>query len=576
VLDFMPPRARAPDLFRIATCRRGAVPMRVDLVIRFDYGAIVPWVQRLPEGYGIDAVAGPDHLRLLASVPLHGENYHTRGEFTLKEGERATFGLSWAPSYGEAPPAQDPDEALRKTQSFWRAWVGRCSSPSGSPYREYEVRSLITLKALTYRPTGGIVAAPTTSLPEELGGARNWDYRYCWLRDATFTLDALLMAGYTEEADAWRRWLLRAVAGKPSQIQILYGLRGERRLPEMELGFLPGYEGSRPVRIGNGAAGQVQLDVYGELLDSMHQARTAGLCIDEEGWLLQRALVEHLTTVWDQPDEGIWEVRGGRRLFTHSRVMAWVALDRAIQAVERFGLCCQEDSLRRWHALRRQIHEQVCRRGFDPELGSFVQSYGSRRLDASLLLLPLVGFLPIEDPRVQGTVAAIERELLRDGLVLRYTPAESLDGLPGEEGAFLACSFWLVDNYVLLGRRQDAHRLFSRLLSLCNDVGLLSEEYDWRRGRLTGNFPQAFSHVGLINSARNLTQAGGPAARRAHPAPDPRPQATPGAGAGWGSAEGGFFDPDRNCDSSAERGYIVSMDQQLYWHEFMMKFGQIA
>lgn len=516
VIDFMPPRTRAPDLLRIATCRRGAVPMRLDLVIRFDYGAIVPWVRRLPEGHGIDAIAGPDHLRLHASVPLHGENYHTRGEFTLQEGERATFDLSWAPSFGEPPPRMDPDEALRNTQRFWRKWAGRCSYPGGT-YRDAVVRSLITLKALTYHPTGGIVAAPTTSLPEELGGSRNWDYRYCWLRDATFTLDALLMAGYTEEADAWRRWLLRAVAGKPSQIQILYGLRGERRMPELELGFLPGYEGSRPVRIGNGAAGQLQLDVFGELLDSMHQARLACLCIDEEGWFLQRALVEHLTTIWDQPDEGIWEVRGPRRPFTHSRVMAWVALDRAIQAIERFGLDCKDGMLARWCALRHQIHEQVCRRGFDPKLGSFVQSYGSQQLDASLLLLPLVGFLPIEDPRVKGTVAAIERRLLRDGLVIRYTPDESLDGLPGEEGAFLACSFWLVDNYVLLGRMQDAHRLFARLLALCNDVGLLSEEYDWRTGRLTGNFPQAFSHVGLVNSARNLTQAGGPAVRRAHP-----------------------------------------------------------
>lgn len=507
VVDFMPPRTTTPDLVRIVTCTRGRVPVRMRLAVRFDYGSIIPWVRS--EGGGVHAVAGPDSLVLRAGVALRGENLTTAADFVVEEGDRVPFVLAWHPSHGPAPRAIDPVQALADTEQWWKEWTGR--GRECGLWREAVIRSLITLKALTFAPTGGIVAAPTTSLPEKIGGVRNWDYRYCWLRDATFTLFALLSTGHREEALAWREWLLRAVAGNPSKLQIMYGLSGERRLTELELGWLPGYEGSAPVRIGNAASSQLQWDVYGEVLDTMYQCRREGLPLNEPAWHLERALLAFLEGAWDLPDEGIWEVRGPRQHFTHSRMMAWVALDRAVKSVERFGL---EGPVDRWAALRDEIHEEVCRRGYDPELGAFVQSYDSRLLDASLLMMPLVGFLPATDPRVRGTVAAIERELLVDGLVKRYSSARTDDGLPPGEGAFLACSFWLADNYALMGRRREAVEMFERLLALRNDVGLLSEEYDVRSGRMLGNFPQAFSHVGMVNTARNLTETEGPAEHR--------------------------------------------------------------
>ena len=423
--------------------------------------------------------------------------------------------MTHGPSHVAAPSPLDPQAALVETEGFWHAWAGHCRYEG--PWKEAVLRSHITLKALTYAPTGGIVAAPTTSLPERIGGVRNWDYRYCWLRDATFTLISLMDAGYYDEAKAWSDWLLRAVAGRPSEIQVMYGLAGERRLTEWEVPWLSGYQSSRLVRIGNAAQRQFQLDVYGEIMDALHQARLGGLVTTEASWALQRAIVEHLETVWRQPDEGIWEVRGGRRHFTHSKVMAWVALDRAILSAEEFGL---EGPLDRWRSVRQRIHEEVCRKGHDHDLGSFVQSYGSRDLDASLLLLPLVGFLPPCDPRVRGTVSAIQRRLLVDEtFVLRYDTENAADGLPPGEGAFLACSFWLADNLILLGRHEEAGRLFERLLALRNDVGLLAEEYDPVARRQVGNFPQAFSHIALANTARNLTQAAKPARERTAKAP---------------------------------------------------------
>ncbi len=510
LIDLMPISGKGTDLVRIVAGRRGRVAMKMELVIRFAYGQAVPWVRAI-EG-GIEAVAGPEALRLWTPVETRGEELATVADFSVGPGERVPFVLTWAPSHLPDPGHADAEQALAESETRWREWSDRCTVQG--PYREVVQRSLITLKALTYQPTGAIVAAATTSLPEQIGGVRNWDYRICWLRDATFTLYSLMSAGYSEEARAWRRWLLRAVAGDPSQLQILYGIGGERRLPELELDWLAGYEQSRPVRIGNAASRQLQLDVYGEVMDAMHLSRRLGLDDEQAGWALQKALMRYLETIWEQPDEGIWEVRGPRQHFTHSKVMAWVAFDRAVKGIEQFGL---EGPLLHWRAVRDRIHASVCAGGFDASigaLGSFVQAYGSKEIDASLLMLPLVGFLPPADPRIRGTVAAVERELLRDGFVARYRSRSSVDGLPAGEGAFLACSFWLVDNYVLQGRTAEARDLFERLCHLANDVGLLSEEYDPVARRQVGNFPQAFSHVSLVNSAINLTAAECPAQSR--------------------------------------------------------------
>jgi GH15 family glucan-1,4-alpha-glucosidase len=507
LVDFMPPRDSAPDLVRIVEGVRGAVPVEMELVIRFDYGRVVPWVRRL-EGH-LQAIGGPDALALWTAVPTFGKDLTTRASFTVREGEQVPFALVWHPSHLEAPPQVDVPAALAETEAWWREWVGRCSY--GGPWRDAIVRSLITLKALTYAPTGGILAAATTSLPEALGGVRNWDYRYCWLRDATYTLYALIINGFTSEAAAWRDWLLRAVAGEPSSMQSLYGVAGERRLPELELPWLPGYEGSRPVRVGNAAVGQLQLDVYGEVMDAMHLGRRSGIPEDQAAWHLQKAIVGHLESAWRRPDEGLWEVRGPRRHFTHSKVMCWVAFDRAVKAVERFGL---EGPVDEWRARRAEVYEEVCRRAFSRERNAFTQHYGSHEVDASLLLLPLVGFIPASDPRMRGTVEAIEQDLLWNGVVQRYRTHPEVDGLPPGEGAFLACSFWLADNYVLQGRLDEARELFERLLGLCNDVGLLAEEYDPSGGRMLGNFPQAFSHVMLVNTAHNLAGVHHPAEER--------------------------------------------------------------
>ncbi len=484
--------------------------MQLELVIRFDYGAIVPWVQS--EGGVLRAVGGPDALALWSPVEVHGENLTTRASFTVEEGQCLPFTLAWYPSHEALPKPLDAVSVTEATRHWWEEWAARCSYQG--PWREAVLRSLITLKSLTFAPTGGMVAAATTSLPERIGGVRNWDYRYCWIRDATFSLYALMVGGYTEEAAAWRRWLLRTVAGDPASLQILYGPFGERRLPEQIVESLPGYEGSRPVRIGNAAVQQRQLDIFGELMDVMHLARRSGVERDPELWDLQKLLVDYLAGIWKEPDEGIWEVRGPRRDFTHSKVMAWVAVDRAVKAVERFG---RTGPVEAWRRLRAEIHEDVCQRGFDRATNTFTQYDGAPEVDASLLMLPLVGFLPATDPRVLGTVSAVERSLMASGLVRRYRTArehESVDGLPPGEGVFLPCSFWLADNYALQGRRDEAERLFERLLSLRNHVGLLSEEYDPRDRRLLGNFPQAFSHVSLINTARNLAQPHGPAEHR--------------------------------------------------------------
>lgn len=507
LIDWMPLRTVVPDVMRIVEGRSGQVPMRMELVIRFDYGWIVPWVRHTARG--IRAIAGPDTLYCRTDVELRGENLHTVANFTVSAGQRVPFTLTWSPTHRPEPGEREAEQSLRETEAWWREWSDRCTYQG--EWRDAALRSLITLKALTYAPTGGVVAAVTTSLPEQLGGVRNWDYRYCWLRDATFTLYALMSGGYTEEACAWREWLINAVAGNPSEIQIMYGLAGERRLTELELGWLPGYEGASPVRIGNAAYNQHQLDVYGEVTDALYLARRVGLDPSENAWRVQQALLHFLETDWDKPDEGIWEVRGPRRHFTHSKVMAWVAMDRAVKAVERFGL---EGPVEQWRRLRKVIHDQVCRSGFDRELNAFVQYYGSKDLDASLLMLPLVGFLPATDPRMRGTVAAIQQRLMRDGFVDRYPTHPDVDGLPPGEGAFLICTFWLADNLALQGRYIEARAIFERLLALRNDVGLLSEEYDPQTRRLVGNFPQAFSHVGLINTARNLTWVGGPAEDR--------------------------------------------------------------
>jgi GH15 family glucan-1,4-alpha-glucosidase len=507
LIDFMPPRAELPYLARIVEGKSGQVPMRLELIIRFDYGRVVPWVRRTE--WGIRATAGPDTLDCRTKVNLRGENMRTAVDFNVSEGQRIPFGLVWSYTYGPEPQDRDVEQNLYNTEAWWREWSDRCTYTG--QWREAVLRSLITLKALTYAPTGGVVAAVTTSLPEQLGGVRNWDYRYCWLRDATFTLYALMIGGYIDEASAWREWLVNAVAGKPSEIQIMYGLAGERRLTELELGWLPGYEGASPVRIGNDAHNQYQLDVYGEVMDALHLAHRAGLKPSENAWRVQMALMEFLEKGWKEPDEGIWEVRGPRRHFTHSKAMAWVAMDRAVKAIKRFGL---EGPVDRWRRLCNEIHDEICRNGFNPELNSFVQYYGARELDASLLMLPLVGFLPPTDPRICGTVEAIQKHLMGDGFVQRYSTDPKIDGLPPGEGAFLACTFWLADNLALQGRYDEARGIFERLLDLRNDVGLLSEEYDPRARRLVGNFPQAFSHVGLINTARNLSGVGGPAEHR--------------------------------------------------------------
>jgi GH15 family glucan-1,4-alpha-glucosidase len=500
VIDFMPPRGKAPDIVRIVEGLRGEVEMSSELVIRFDYGSTVPWVRRIDDGR--IAVAGPDGLCFRTPVEHRGENMRTIGEFTVREGDRVPFVLTWYPSNERPPRAIHAEHALRETIDYWEDWADQCTYRG--KWRDEVNQSLAVLKSLIYAPTGGMVAAPTTSLPEKLGGERNWDYRFCWLRDATLTLLAFINGGYLDEARAWRVWLLRAAAGDPSALQIMYGVAGERRLDERTVDWLPGYEGSEPVRIGNAASQQFQLDVYGEVLDALHQGRAHNLEVSQEAWSLQRRLLGFLEEAWKQPDEGIWEVRGPRRHFTHSKVMAWVAFDRGVQAVERFGRAGPVD---RWRKARAEIHREVIDRGFDVELNSFTQSYGSKRLDASLLIIPLVGFLPADDPRMIGTVAAIERELFQDGLVYRYTHDEevrSVDGLPPGEGAFLPCTFWLADNFALQGRVDEAQELFERLLELRNDLGLLAEEWDPATRRQLGNFPQAFTHVALVNTAFNL------------------------------------------------------------------------
>jgi len=508
VIDFMPPRSTASDVMRLVVGERGEIDLHTELVIRFGYGTIVPWVTRVEPGLW-QAVAGPDMLLLHTEVAMHGEDLKSVGDFTIRQGQRVSFVLTHRSSHLAPPPVPDVERALLDTETFWREWVAK--GKQAQPLPACVIRSLITLRALIYSPTGGIVAAPTTSLPEQLGGVRNWDYRYCWLRDATLVLLAFMNAGYYDEADAWRHWLLRAIAGSPEQLQIMYGIAGERRLTEWTVPWLPGYEASKPVRIGNAAHGQLQLDVFGEIMDVLHQARKGGIATLATGWDLQRKLLAHLTTIWEQPDHGIWEVRGPPRHFTYSKIMAWVAFDRAIKDAQRYGL---EAPLDEWRSQCQRIHREVCERGYDEQRNCFVQSYGSKSLDASLLLISTLGFLPADDPRFQGTVRAIESSLLRDGFVLRYDTEVSDDGLPPGEGVFLPCSFWLVDAYAMCGRVDDAQALFGRLLALCNDVGLLAEEYDPATRRLVGNFPQAFSHLSLVTSAFNLAHAKKPAEQR--------------------------------------------------------------
>jgi GH15 family glucan-1,4-alpha-glucosidase len=498
LVDFMPLSDQRWDIVRMVEGVTGRVELRMELIVRFDYGSFVPWVHRA--GDTLLFTAGPDRLELAASVDLEGEHMKTVARFRVRAGESQSFVLNYRPSHAPTQPAVDAKQALKQTERLWRQWSGRCRYRGR--WRRSVVRSLVTLKALIYQPTGGMIAACSTSLPEQIGGVRNWDYRYCWLRDATFTLNALLLAGYEDEAAAWREWLLRAVAGSPKDLQILYGVTGVRRLDEYEVPWLPGYRGSAPVRVGNAAATQFQLDVYGEVMDTLHLARAAGLPPEPEAWKVQIALLKDLESRWRQPDDGLWEVRGPRRHFTHSKVMAWVAFDRAIKDAERDGL---KGPVARWRKVRTAIHAEVCKNAFDSRRNSFVQSYGSAHLDASLLLIPQVGFLPAEDPRVRGTIAAIERSLLVNGLVVRYSTATHVDGLPAGEGAFLPCSFWLADSYALTGRRREAEALFKRLLSLANDVGLFAEEYDTRAGRMSGNFPQALTHMALVNSARLLS-----------------------------------------------------------------------
>jgi GH15 family glucan-1,4-alpha-glucosidase len=506
--DFMGRREGTCDVLRRVTGLRGTVAMRAELRIRLDYGATVPWVTRMDDGR-TKYVAGPDRLILQSVVDFKNEDMHSHAEFSVGENKFIDFTLGWSLSYQQVPEAIDVSPTLERAETAWAAWAARFEG--AGEWTDIVRRSLTTLKALTHFETGGIVAAVTTSLPEQLGGSRNWDYRFCWLRDATLTLYALMESGFVDEANDWQQWLLRAIAGSPAQLQIMYGVAGERRLDEYEIPWLPGYENSAPVRIGNAASGQIQLDIYGEVMDALYFARQKGLTADGDIWGVQLAMMDHLAAIWHEPDDGIWEMRGGRKQFTHSKIMAWVAFDRAIRSAEEFDL---EGPVAAWRDIRDTIHAQVCDQGFSKTRNSFVQFYGSQEVDASLLLLALVGFLPADDPRVAGTVAAIEHDLLHNGFVLRYRTTGT-DGLPGNEGAFLACSFWLADNFVLLGRTADARKLFESLVALCNDVGLLAEEYDPVARRQVGNFPQAFSHIALINTALNLARVTPPAAERA-------------------------------------------------------------
>jgi len=507
IIDCMPVWEERTEIVRIVECVRGSMPMRMELIMRFCYGTVTPWVRRVDDA--LLATAGPDSLELRTPVELVGRDFTTVAEFTVSQGQRVPFVMTWFPSHETHPLPIDAEAALAATERYWRAWCGH--STYEGRWSDAVRSSLVILKALTFAPTGGMVAAATTSLPEQIGGVRNWDYRYCWVRDATFTLYALLLAGYHDEARAWRGWLLRAAAGHPAELQILYGIAGERQLTELTLPWLPGYENSAPVRVGNAAAVQSQLDIYGELMDSLHLARDAGLATDADAWNFQRTLVNFCASNWQHPDSGIWEMRGEPQQFTHSKVMAWVAMDRAVKAIENYGL---EGPLDKWREVRAAIHDEVCEKGIDKARGVFVQRYGSTELDASLLLIPLVGFLPPDDPRVKATIAAIEHELVVDGLVLRYRTSHSTDGLPPGEGFFLPCSFWLADNLALCGRNAEADALFERLLALRNDVGMLSEEYGLRDHRALGNTPQALTHVALINTARNLSKGGGPSEHR--------------------------------------------------------------
>jgi GH15 family glucan-1,4-alpha-glucosidase len=510
VIDFMPPADGVADLVRIVCGLSGHVAFRTELVVRFDYGSTVPWVTRTEDGT-IEAIAGPERMVLRTRADLYGEDLKTVGEFVIDAGQSVPFVMSYGRSFESMPGPIDPVKALERTEAFWREWSDRC--PDVGPWTDAVRRSLIALKALTYAPTGGMVAALTTSLPERPGGTRNWDYRFCWLRDATFTLLAFLHLGYHEEAKHWYEWLLRAVAGSPRQVQIVYGIGGERRLPELTIPWLSGYENSSPVRVGNAASEQLQIDIFGEIADAIFQGFRLGLQPSKRGEAIQPVIAEYLATAWRLPDEGIWEIRGKPQHFVHSKVMAWVAFDRAAAYLEAQGL---SELSQKWREIADEVHADVCERGFNHELGSFVQAYGSKWVDASLLLLPLVGFLPATDPRIRGTLQAIEQRLLvNDEFVLRYETADAVDGLPPGEGAFLICSFWLVDNYILQGRYDEAQRLFDRLLSHCNDVGLLAEEFDPLNGRMLGNFPQAYSHVGLINCALNLSREIGPTEQRA-------------------------------------------------------------
>src|SRR2546429_322391 len=501
LVDLMPIFGQGTDVARIVVGNRGRVPMRMELIIRFGYGAIVPWVRSM--NGGLEAIGGPDVLRLVTPVATHGEGLTTVARFSVSQGERIPFVLTWAPSHLPDPGHVDAEQALAESEAGWREWSARCQVQG--PYRPIVERSLITLKALTYEPTGGIVAAATTSLPEEIGGVRNWDYRYCWLRDATFLLLGLMRLGFVDEARSWREWLLRAIAGSASQMQIMYGVDGERRLEEYEIPWLSGYEKSKPVRVGNAASEQFQLDVFGEVLDAMYQTHRSGIETDDAEWRLLVQLMKFLESNWGKPDNGIWEVRGGRRHFTHSKMMAWLAFDRAVKLVETCN-CAAGENLERWQKIRDEIHTEVCQRGYNSDKKAFTQFYGTDALDASLLMMPLIGFLPATDERVRNTIEAIQRELLHDGFVLRYRPKEEgVDGLPGREGVFLPCSFWLVDCLYLIGRKKDARELFERLLNVRNDLGLLAEEYDPKSKRQLGNFPQAFSHVALVNAALFLS-----------------------------------------------------------------------
>jgi GH15 family glucan-1,4-alpha-glucosidase len=510
--DFMPlprPDENVVDVIRFVECKSGNVPMQMEVIFRFGYGLIAPWVRR--HDFGLEAIVGPDALQLRTPLDVQGKDKTTVAEFTVSAGDKIPCVLTWYRSYHKAPAACDADQAFNKIEQWWLDWSGQC--PVQGEWREPAIRSLITLKMLTNTETGGMVAAATTSLPEQIGGERNWDYRYTWLRDATFTLYALLLSGYDKEARQWREWLLRAAGGDPEKLQIMYGIAGDRRLPEHELAWLTGYEGSRPVRIGNGAYTQVQIDVYGELMDGLHAARRHGIETDGDTWQVQLELLKYLENHWRDKGSGIWEMRGPPRDFTYGKVMAWVAFDRAVKAIERYGL---EGDAEKWRMLCRTVHDEVCAKGFNKKRNTFVQYYGGDALDASLLLLPLVGFLPPDDERIRGTVAAIQKNLMREGFVMRYSQEESGDGLSGSEGAFLICSFWLIDNLAMMGRKDEARELFERLLAVRNDVGLLAEEYDPTMHRMLGNFPQAFSHVGLINCIHNLSEERtGPAEHRA-------------------------------------------------------------